>query len=109
MDVELHPPPPPPPPPLSQESVGEYETEVYNITNLILVSRKRREHLTPEQIHQHEQLQRKVESGTINESDLTSSPDEEGDSVDLEVIQSIPPPPSRNVTWDNYISAASDK
>lgn len=50
--------------------MGEYETDVFNIMNLILVSRKRREHLTPEQIHQHEQLQRKVESGNIDECDL---------------------------------------
>ena len=52
--------------------VGEYDSDVYNINNLILISRKRREHLTPEQIHKHEQIQRKVESGKLDETDLVS-------------------------------------
>ena len=41
------------------------------MTNLILIARKRREHLTPEQIQEQEQLRRKVESGQISESDLS--------------------------------------
>jgi ankyrin repeat protein len=36
------------------ERVGEYSTDVYNITNLSLNIRKRREHLTPEQIQEQE-------------------------------------------------------
>ncbi len=57
---------------LTQERIGEYETDVYSITNLILVSRRRREHLTPEQIQEHEKLQHKVETGNIEETDLIS-------------------------------------
>ena len=50
--------------------MGEYDTEVFNVSNLILIARKRREHLTPEQIHAQEQFRRQVESGQFTESDL---------------------------------------
>ncbi len=53
--------------------MGGYDTEVYNVSNLILITRKRREHLTPEQIQQQEQLRKKVESGQLSESDFSKS------------------------------------
>lgn len=80
------------------ERVGEYDTDVFNITNLILLARKRREHLTPEQIRQQEELAKKVERGDIQENDI----DEETKESE---IQSLPPPPPISVTWDQYIGA----
>jgi ankyrin repeat protein len=52
------------------ERVGEYSTDVYNITNLTLNIRKRRENLTPEQIQEQEKMARKVANGQIEEEDL---------------------------------------
>ena len=75
-----------------QEQVGEYMADVYNVSDLILISRKRygscprsnhgyiyyvchmhailynvyrREHLTPEQIRRWEEISKKVEAGDI--------------------------------------------
>lgn len=90
------------------ERIGEYETDVYNVNNLILVSRKRREHLTPEQIRQHDQLQRKVESGNLEECDFSANREGEDSCEDLEEVQSISPPPANTITWEQYISAPSD-
>lgn len=92
------------------ERVGAYDTDVYNITNLILVSRRRREHLTPEQIKEHEDIQKKVETGNLGENDFgkggegDGEEDEEGDE-ERETVQSLPPPPPTNVTWEDYINA----
>lgn len=89
------------------ERVGEYEASVYNISNLILISRKRREHLTPEQIQQQEQLRNKFESGNIEESDLVM--EVEDDLEEEDVINSISPPPPNSISWDDYISAPAEK
>ncbi len=85
--------------PLLQEQVGEYTTDVYDITDLILISRKRyvqyeltnsctvqagfqtnllltcflacrRENLSPEKIKELEHLQKKLETGVLDEKDF---------------------------------------
>lgn len=74
----------------------------------------RREHLTPEQIKQHEEIQKKVETGNLGEDDFSkidnSVDDEEDDDEDgdeeRETVQSLPPPLPPNVTWEEYINAA---
>jgi hypothetical protein len=84
------------------ETVGNYSTDVYNISDLILISRKRREHLTPEQIKKHEELVRKVEKGDIaNELSV-----EEDDSIssEHEHCTSLPRPSPPSLSWDEYIS-----
>jgi hypothetical protein len=79
----------------------------------------RREHLTPEQIKEHEEIQKKVETGNLGEDDFGSKlaaggkesgeggeeDEEEGEDAGRETVQSLPPPPSTNVTWEDYINA----
>ena len=79
----------------------------------------RREHLTPEQIKEHEEIQKKVETGNLGEDDFGSrrrgsgegggEEDEEGEGEGedggRETVQSLPPPPPTNVTWEKYINA----
>lgn len=85
-----------------KERVGEYETDVYNITNLHLNIRKRREHLTPEQIHEQEKMAKKVADGEIEEKDLM---DDESDLVSV----SLPPPPPCTLTWEQYINSSEEE
>ncbi|XP_064385888.1 ankyrin repeat domain-containing protein 13C-B-like [Halichondria panicea] len=85
------------------EQVGEYNTDVYDITDLILISRKRRDHLTPEQIKEFEHLQKKLESGRIEEKDF------EDDKEDRDLIPSMPPPEKPTITWDQYCHAPTDQ
>ena len=76
----------------------------------------RREHLTPEQIKEHEEIQKKVETGNLGEDDFGKGgkengegDEEEGEDGDedgeRETVQSLPPPPPTNVTWEEYINA----
>ena len=76
----------------------------------------RREHLTPEQIKEHEEIQKKVETGNLGEDDFgkagkeNGEGDGDGDEEDeeegeRETVQSLPPPPPTNVTWEEYINA----
>ncbi|XP_065906042.1 ankyrin repeat domain-containing protein 13C-like isoform X2 [Dysidea avara] len=80
------------------ETVGEYEAQVYDISDLILLSRKRTEHLSSEDKQQHEHMRKKLEAGDLSSKDL-----EQSDEV-KEVRKSLSPPPQSTVTWDDYIS-----
>lgn len=71
--------------------------------------------MTPEQIKEHEDIQKKVESGNLREDDLSkvgqdvddNKEEEEEDegADDRETVQSLPPPPPSTVTWEEYINA----
>ena len=83
----------------------------------------RREHLTPEQIREHEEIQKKVETGDLGEDDFggkgagqrgsgqedcdEDDDDDEGEEGEgaRETVQSLPPPPPTNITWEEYINA----
>ncbi|XP_019854512.1 PREDICTED: ankyrin repeat domain-containing protein 13C-A-like [Amphimedon queenslandica] len=94
------------------DQVGNYTADVYNITDLILISRKRREHLTPEQIKHFEELSKQVESGNIAkelEKEMTEAENstEDNESSDSkEHCISLPPPPPSSMTWDQYLSSS---
>ena len=70
--------------------------------------------MTPEQIKEHEEIQKKVEAGNLGEDDFGSrrrgsgeggEEEEEGEDGGRETVQSLPPPPPTNVTWEKYINA----
>ena len=70
--------------------------------------------MTPEQIKEHDDIQKKVESGNLGEDDFgrggkkegadDDEDNEEGDG-ERETVHSLPPPPSTKLTWDDYINA----
>jgi len=78
------------------EIVGSYPANYYNVDNLILVSKKRREHLSPDDIKKNKTyFQSFASSGTVSEADIKS----------LRNRPSLPPPPKLNITWKEYILA----
>jgi hypothetical protein len=82
------------------EQVGEYSTDVYNVTELILISRKRTEHLTEEDVRKSEEMKERLEKGMISTKDLEEEDEEE------QRRSSLTPPSPSHVTWDQYSSAA---
>lgn len=94
----------------------------FTLSSIIPKFPSRREHLTPEQIREHEEIQKKVETGDLGEDDFggkgegrRGSGQEDGDEDDddegeegegeRETVQSLPPPPPTSITWEEYINA----
>ncbi|XP_055712908.1 ankyrin repeat domain-containing protein 13C isoform X2 [Phlebotomus papatasi] len=75
---------------------GQYECDLYCINGLVLESRKRREHLSRDDLQKNKAL---MESFTKGHSQTV---DQNG-----EILRrtSLSPPPNCNVTWDEYINA----
>ncbi|XP_055680461.1 ankyrin repeat domain-containing protein 13C [Lutzomyia longipalpis] len=75
---------------------GQYECDLYCINGLVLESRKRREHLSRDDLQKNKAL---MESFTKGHS---QSVDQNG-----EILRrtSLSPPPNSNVTWDEYLKA----
>ena len=69
--------------------------------------------MTPEQIKEHEEIRKKVESGNLGEDDISKvgeGTDENGEEEEegedqRETVQSLPTPPPSTVTWEEYINA----
>lgn len=79
-------------------------TDFYSINGLYLESRKRREHLTEEDLQKNKAI---IESLTKGNNTSTTMAVENG--TEPVRRKSLPPPPSRHVTWDEYINAPSGK
>ncbi|KAK4878130.1 hypothetical protein RN001_010636 [Aquatica leii] len=76
---------------------GQYESDLYTVNGLILESRKRREHLSHDDLQKNKAL---LESFTKGSN--IQSFDQNGIPVRR---SSLSPPPEKNVTWDEYITA----
>ncbi|XP_021965283.1 ankyrin repeat domain-containing protein 13C [Folsomia candida] len=80
------------------EMVGPFKSEVYGVSGISLDTRKRREHLSEEDLQKNKELN--IESLT------KSSPSNfELSSDDYNRRESLPPPPRPEITWDEYILA----
>lgn len=76
---------------------GQYESELYAVHGLLLESRKRREHLS------HDDLQK---NKALIESFTRGSNNQHFDQHGVPVRRtSLSPPPDKNVTWQDYIAA----
>lgn len=76
---------------------GQYESELYSVHGLVLESRKRREHLS------HDDLQK---NKAILESFTKGSNNQNFDQHGVPVRRtSLSPPPDKSVTWDEYLTA----
>ena len=103
---------------------------MWNETHFLFVCLLRRDHLTPEQIKEFEHLQKKLESGRIEEKDFVSwarththtqgalvyhplthysFTAQEDDKEDRDLIPSMPPPDKPTITWDQYCHAPTDQ
>jgi hypothetical protein len=76
---------------------GQYESELYTVNGLMLESRKRREHLSSDDLQKNKAL---LESFTKGGN--LQSFDQNGVPVRR---TSLIPPPEKNVTWQQYINS----
>lgn len=103
------------------EKVGNYEAALYNFNNVYLVTKKRREHLKDEDIKRNKTAYKALVYALKfgkrpNQSDLDEISDKKVDEPDIESLdeedggeaqhrESLPPPPTTNVTWEEYCQA----
>ncbi|KAL5016839.1 hypothetical protein ScPMuIL_006428 [Solemya velum] len=78
------------------EMIGDFEADFYTINGLILESRKRREHLSPEDVQKNKALMESLSKGCW-------------DNCDFKRRQSLLPPRRKDVTWKEYINATPGK
>jgi len=86
------------------EMVGPYQAEFYSINGLTLESRKRREHLTPDDLRKNKALMESLTKGGQNDSSSSSL------TTSDEPIKrrgSLPPPPPNSLSWAEYLDTTS--
>lgn len=77
------------------ETVGSFEAGFYEVSGVTIESRKRREHLSEEDIAKNKAVLESISKGTVLEGNFS------------EPIQkkSLEPPEETNITWEEYINA----
>ncbi|XP_063138616.1 ankyrin repeat domain-containing protein 13C isoform X1 [Rattus norvegicus] len=82
-----------------EERVGNFLADFYLVNGLVLESRKRREHLSEEDILRNKAIMESLSKG----GSLTEQ--------NFEPVrrQSLTPPPQNTITWEEYISAENGK
>ncbi|VDM45284.1 unnamed protein product [Toxocara canis] len=79
------------------ERVGEYDACYYTVEGMSLVTRKRREHLTAEDIKKNKAFMQNLAVGSAMADDEFKS---------LQHRKSLPPPGRMPTTWEEYVGAA---
>lgn len=82
------------------EQIGEMECEVYNVQGMTVVSQKRREHLSDEDVKKNKEMVEAFQRGD------TSLMENDKHQV-FPRKESLPPPPKTTISWEGY--ASSDK
>lgn len=79
--------------------VGPYQAEFFSINGLVIESRKRREHLTQEDLRKNKALMESLTKGSSTSlTELNSGePNRRG---------SLPPPTKTNLSWNDYINSS---
>uniref|UniRef100_A0A8C7ZRR5 Ankyrin repeat domain 13C n=1 Tax=Oryzias sinensis TaxID=183150 RepID=A0A8C7ZRR5_9TELE len=81
------------------ERVGNFLADFYSVNGLVLESRKRREHLSEEDILRNKAIMESLsKGGNLSEQSFESSR-----------RQSLTPPSPNTITWEEYISADNGK
>ncbi|KAI0234746.1 Ankyrin repeat domain-containing protein 13C-A [Lamellibrachia satsuma] len=80
------------------DKVGNFTADYYTVHGLTLESRKRREHLSDEDLRKNKAIMENFTKGHLSENneDSLSQPDRRA---------SLPPPDRGYVSWENYIGA----
>ncbi len=81
--------------------VGSYNATFYCINGISLETRKRREHLSSEDLQKNKALLENFTKGNLEQG--------QNGSDDLPRKESLPPPPPRDVSWREYIEAPPGK
>ncbi|VDM21604.1 unnamed protein product [Wuchereria bancrofti] len=80
------------------EQVGDYNAVYYTVEGMSLITRKRREHLTAEDIKKNKAFMQSLAIGSLMAED---------EFISLQHRKSLPPPRRTTVTWEEYINAAA--
>lgn len=78
--------------------MGPYQAQFYTIGGMVLESRKRREHLTPEDLRKNKALME-----TLTKGSSSSLADSNGEPIRR---LSLSPPPKVNISWDEYVNSS---
>ncbi|KAK6634926.1 Ankyrin repeat domain-containing protein 13C [Polyplax serrata] len=79
-----------------KEMVGGFQANFYVINGMLLESRKRREHLTEEDLQKNKAIMESFTKGSATGLDSNGEPTRRA---------SLTPPPESKVTWNEYISS----
>lgn len=98
------------------EKIGKYNASLYDFDNLVLVTRKRREHLSEDDLKKNKMLYKSAmnmfrfgKGSDDNEEDCDNTPLENQNASENQpetYRESLPPPPPTNVTWEQYLQSA---
>ena len=83
-----------------QELVGTYNANFYSINGMVLETRKRREHLSNDDLIKNKALLENFAKGNAQYLEQ-----QQHNNGEIQRKESLPPPPKRNVTWDEYIQS----
>ncbi|XP_059488766.1 ankyrin repeat domain-containing protein 13C-B [Neocloeon triangulifer] len=78
-----------------KELVGSFNAEFYNVNGMVLESRKRREHLTEEDLRKNKAIVESFTKGGTSQVDIN------GETIRR---PSLPPPSPCSLTWEEYLS-----
>ena len=85
------------------EAVGQFMADFYLVSGLQLVTRKRREHLTEEDIRKNKSIQTALSLGEDTERVLEEF---ENLEVGKKIKNSLMPPKPKKITWNDYIKCS---
>lgn len=96
---------------------GQYQCDLYCINGLVLKSRKRREHLSTDDLQKNKAIVESITKGRRSSLSTTASTtngsnvSDANSSSSIELVRrcSLQPPPATSVTWEQYISAPPGK
>ncbi|XP_059151622.1 ankyrin repeat domain-containing protein 13C-like isoform X2 [Physella acuta] len=82
------------------EMVGDYRSDFFSVNNLVLESKKRREHLSTEDIQKNKAIMENFSKGSWDNAEASNG---------LERRRSLQAPEKTSVSWDDYISAPTGR
>jgi hypothetical protein len=83
--------------------VGPFMSDFYLISGLYLESRKRREHLTDEDLQKNKAMIESLTKGNTSASAVAID-NTNGEQI-IQRRKSLPPPTPRNISWEEYMSS----
>ena len=87
------------------ETLGNYRADFYSVLGMSLESRKRREHLSEEDLQKNRAIIESFNKGGITNPGMTPLEQEE----DVTRRPSLPPPPNAGVSWAEYQASITGK
>ncbi|XP_075168776.1 ankyrin repeat domain-containing protein 13C [Haematobia irritans] len=93
---------------------GQYQSELYSVQGLVLKQRKRREHLTQDDIQKNKTMLATMSQGrrsSLSNSNSNSTDASTNGCSHTEITRrsSLPPPPKPSISWEQYINAETGK